>query len=206
MRLRQSTCSTAPLPQPAAAAAAAAAADPALALNATADSFSTPWWSHYLQHFVATALHTVPAGITLADSHFTQTFPTPVQSRVRNNHLWTLLPPVVHLWTVRPLPPPGISMLPPAADLTFLACVPEQVFRSRMFTSPEPASNESPSLSPPSFQLSAFGSSSASPPPSFQLSAFGSSPASQTTSEPALQGGEEEKFRKRDKIDKYTVC
>ena len=70
MRLRQSTCSTAPLPQPA---AAAAAADPALALSVTADSFSTPWWSHYLQHFVAAALHTVPAGIILADSHFTQT-------------------------------------------------------------------------------------------------------------------------------------
>ena len=171
---------TQPRLSPTASSSSDAAADPALALSVTADSFSTPWWSHYLQHFVATALHTVPAGITLADSHFTQTFPTPVQSRVQNNHLWTLLPPVAHLWTAHPLPPPGIFMLPPAADLTFLACVPEQVFCSRMFASPESTAHVTPSLSPPSFQLSAFGSS----------------PASQTASEPVLQGGEEEKFRK----------
>ena len=54
-----------------------AAADPALALSVTADSFSTPWWSHFLQYFVAASLHTVPAGITLADSHSPQTLQPP---------------------------------------------------------------------------------------------------------------------------------
>ena len=125
-----------------------AAADPALALSATADSLSTPWWSHFLQYSVAASLHTAPAGITLADSHSPQTFQPPsprgtalnlVQqpalNLVRRPRLNLVKQPLLNLvkrpsldssshqppffGSPAPSPPPSRVMLPPAPTSSF---------------------------------------------------------------------------------------